>query len=264
MHSFINRRIASIINFQSRVRGICRVDDLEFRKKAVIDPNSQDPKFLKKTRQSQNNRRFVEQQQSFNQQIQNTLKLSTPENLSDRIILNQQLFQHKHHTTQKRHHQWRNWLVGSVAASLILAFSLNLIFPGTQNSALLARQVVEHVKNDTHALNVQMSVPKSRIDTMLASYGGKLNGPIGQVSFLGHCIVGGHTGVHMVLQTSNGVVTVLLLPSQRISHEFMLNDKQLSGIIYPSKKGSIAVASEQIEAIEKTRQNIDQHLNWII
>lgn len=240
------------------------MDDLEFRKKAIIDPNNQDPKFLNKIRQNQSNQQFVEKQQSFNQTLQDTLEISAPENLSDRVILAQQLSQHKRHTTQQRQKQWHNWLVGSVAASMVLVFSLNLMLPKTLDSALLAQQVVEHVNTDTHALNVQMNVPKSRIDTMLASYGGKLNGPIGQVSFLGHCIVGGHTGIHMVLNTPHGVVTVLLLPTQNIDHLASLNDHELNGIIYPSQKGSIAVASEQVEAIETTRQNIDQNLNWII
>ncbi|MCK5648787.1 MAG: DUF3379 family protein [Gammaproteobacteria bacterium] len=240
------------------------MDDLEFRKNAIIDPCSQTPEFLEKTRQSRNNQSFVENQQSFNQELLNTLEFSTPENLSDRIILAQQLSQHHLQQKIKRQKHWRNWLGGSIAAAIIMAFSLNLILPGTQNSSLLAQQVIKHVHEDTHALNVHMNVPKTRIDTMLASYGGKLNGPIGQVTFLGHCIIGGHTGIHMVLNTSLGIVSVLLLPSQIINDSSVLNDSQLSGILYPSQKGSIAIVSEQPKAIEAARRQINQNLNWII
>lgn len=240
------------------------MDDLEFRKSAIINPDNQEPEFLEKTRQNNNNRRFVANQQSFSQQLQDTLELSTPGNLSDRIILAQQLSQHKLQRTQKRQKQWRTWIGGSIAASLITAFSLFLILPKTLSSDTLAQEVVNHIHEDTHALNVQMHVPKTHIDTMLASYGGKLNGPIGQVSYLGHCIVGGHTGIHMVLNTSQGIVTVLLLPTQKINDSILLNDRQLSGILYPAQKGSIAIISEKPEAIEATRLQIDQNLNWII
>ncbi len=240
------------------------VDDLEFRKKAVIDPDSLAPEFLEKIKQNQNNHHFVKEQQLFNQKLLSAMAVPAPENLTDRILLAQQLGEHKRHKTQKHQKQWRNWLGSSVAASLIFVLSLYYMLPQTLDSTLLVRNVLHHVIDDTHALNVRMNVPKTSIDTMLASYGGKLNGPIGRVSFLGHCIIGGHTGIHMVLQTSQSVVTVLLLPSQNINKPSLLNDQQLKGIIYPSQKGSVAIVSEDQEAIEPTRKQIDQNLNWII
>lgn len=240
------------------------MDDLEFRKHAVIDPYDQLHEFLKKTSQNIHNHQFVEEQKLFNQKLVSILEISTPENLADRIILAQQLSQHKVVQSNKRQKQWRNWLGSSIAAALILAFSLSLTLPKTQDSALLTQEVLQHVHDDTHALNIRMNVPKTNIDTMLASYGGKLNGPIGQVTFLGHCIIGGHTGVHMVLNTSKGVVTVILLPSQTIDGPTSLQDNQLKGLVYPAQKGSIAVVSEYLEAIESTRQQIDKNLNWII
>jgi len=240
------------------------VDDLEFRKSATIDHDNHDPEFLKKKYQTQHNTRFADEQQAFNQVLLNTLTITTPDNLSERIILNQQLSEHKLQRRKKHQKQWRNWLVGSVAASLIIAFSIQLLIPATVDSEQLAQQVISHVHEDTHALNVRMDVPKSSIDTMLASYGGKLNGPIGKVSFLGHCIVGGHTGIHMVLNTSQGLVTVILLPTQAIDQSSLLADHQFNGIVYPSQKGSIAIIAEHAQSIKDTRQKINQNLNWII
>ena len=240
------------------------MDDLEFRKNATIEPDSVDQDFLLKSRQTASNRRFVKQQKQFNQQLLDTLHVRPPENLSERIILAQQLGEHQRQNQHSRHKRWRNWLGGSIAASLVIALSVHFILPETLNSTVLAQQVVEHVNEDTHALNIHMDVPKSSIDTMLASYGGKLNGPIGQVYFLGRCIIGGHTGIHMVLKTSRGLVTVFLLPTQRIDNSTLLDEGQLSGILYPSGKGSIAIVAEQPAAIEVTRLMIDDNLNWII
>ena len=247
------------------------MDDLEFRKKAIIEPDNQDPNFLNKTSQNDNNSRFVENQQSFNKSLKDTLEIPTPENLNERIILAQQLSQRsqkneqaQHQGKTTRHKQWRNWLGGSIAASIAVFMSLILILPKTMDSSVLAKEVISHIYEDTHALDVQMNVPKNNIDTMLTSYGGKLKGPIGQVTYLGHCIVGGQTGIHMVLNTSQGIVTVLLLPKQSINDSILLSDNQLNGILYPSQKGSIAIVSEHAAAIEQTRQQINQNLNWII
>ncbi len=71
------------------------MDDLEFRKRAIIDPHDQSAEFLEKTRQSNNNQKFVEQQRHFDQQLSETLSINTPDNLAKRIILNQQLAEHK-------------------------------------------------------------------------------------------------------------------------------------------------------------------------
>ena len=67
------------------------MDDIEFRKNAVINPNTKHPDFLLKTKQSQSNREFVKQQQVFDQVLNNTLNIPAPEHLADRIILKQQL-----------------------------------------------------------------------------------------------------------------------------------------------------------------------------
>ncbi len=77
-------------------------------------------------------------------------------------------------------------------------------------------------------------------------------------------VVGGHTGVHLVLNTPQGQITVLILPTQPINHAYPLHDQQISGIVYPSKKGSIAILTEHTEVISSTRQRLDSSLNWII
>lgn len=239
------------------------MDDLEFRKHATIEPGSQHPDFLDKIRQSRHKRRFVDEQLAFDRKLSKTLNISTPDNLTDRILLAQQLSRHKVQQEQQR----RIWAT-SAAAIVILILSLFVMLPEPINSSHLSRQIMTHVHNDTHALNVHMAVPKSSIDTMLASYGGKLNGPIGKVTFLGHCIIGEHTGIHMVLNTRQGLITVMILPAQSIKHSQPLNDALFTGVVYPSKKGSIAIIAEKVfinpESIHNTRLNIDRNLNWII
>jgi len=240
------------------------VDDLEFRKSAIINPQSQDQHFLQKKQQSRSNQQFVSEQKKFNQQLSNTLVIPVPENLSERILLNQQLQLHQQLRRQKRQKQWRKAFAGAIAASLLVTFSSLLLMNRQVDSNQLVQQVIDHVHDDTHALNIHMAVPKTQIDTMLASYGGKLEGPIGQVSFLGRCIIGEQTGIHMVLNTDQGLVTVIVLPTQSIKSSKILIDGQYSGLIYPSQKGSIAIIAKQKQSILNTQQRLKQNLHWII
>lgn len=236
------------------------MDDLEFRKSAIINPENQNPDFLKKIQQSHANSRFVSDQLEFNHKLIRSLHITTPENLSDRILLNQQLSQH-----QSQHQHKRFIFFTGIAAALVaVSLTLNWMLPKTANNLLLQQQLIQHYHQDTHALDVTMNVPKNSIDTLLASYGGKLAGPIGQVTFLGHCIIGEQTGIHMVLNTVNGKVTIMLLPAQLVDQSHLFSELQLNAIIYPSQKGSIAIFAEQPEAIVQTRQQLDRNLNWII
>ena len=237
------------------------MDDLEFRKHAIINPESQEPDFLEKKNQSVANCRFVSEQLEFNHQLTNALHIQTPENLADRIILSQQLSQHKQQLQRKR-----QWLISGLVASIAaLIFFVQVFFlQSSDHQHLLQQQIISHIYHDTHALDVTMEIPKNHIDTMLASYGGKLNGPIGHVSFLGHCIIGDQTGIHLVLNTISGKVTVFILPTQAIDKLHPLQDKMLRGVLYPTDKGSIAILSEHADSIDQTRQTIDQNLNWII
>jgi len=220
---------------------------------------------LQKAHETGENRHFVEDQLDFQHTLTKTLRVNVPENLSERIILSQQLAEHN--KTRQRQQRYR--YATGVAATLVLALGVTLLLPAhfqltENNPQQLTQQIITHMYEDTHALDVSMDVPKSSIDTMLASYGGKLSAPIGNVTFLGHCIVGKHTGIHLVLSTPQGPVTVIILPTDMINAEQQITDNQFKGIIYPSHKGSIAIISETAEPVADTRKKINQSLNWLI
>ena len=225
---------------------------------------------MQKTHERNENRHVVEDQIDFQHTLTKTLWVDVPKNLTDRIILSQQLAEHK----KNRQHQNLYRYMTGIAAALVIALGVNLLLPTDflstdflateSNPQQLTRQIINHLYEDTHALNVSMDVPKSSIDTMLASYGGKLSAPIGNVTFLGRCIVGKHTGIHMVLNNPQGLVTVIILPSDTIQAENQIADTQFKGIIYPSHKGSIAIIGETSEPVAETRKKIDHSLTWLI
>ncbi len=236
------------------------MDDIEFRRNAVINPNTKHADFLHKTKQNRSNHEFVQQQMVFDQNLHKTLNIPVADNLADRIILKQQLSLHQSH----RNNRFRSRLAAAIAASVILIISIIVLQPETLDSSLLNQQVINHVNSDTHALNVRMDVPKTAIDTMLASYGGRFNGPIGEVTYLGHCIIGDKTGLHLVLKTRQGLVTVMILPNQTIDSEHSLKTADYQSIVYPAKKGSIAIIAEHSESIRAAQLTINQNLNWIL
>ena len=67
------------------------MDDLEFRRRAYAEPNSEDEDFLQKKNESADNARFVDELKLFDEKINDALHVDPPEGLAERIKLNQTL-----------------------------------------------------------------------------------------------------------------------------------------------------------------------------
>ena len=76
------------------------MDDLEFRRTVMAEPNSKDPKIQQKVQQAANSdsskQAFLDEMRQFDDNLSAALKVDVPENLSERLILRQTLESHNH------------------------------------------------------------------------------------------------------------------------------------------------------------------------
>jgi len=244
------------------------MDDLDFRRQAVIDPSSNKEKLSKDF--SDENRRFLLEQLNFEQQLYQAMQIPVPENLADKIILSQQ-GKEKSKASKKFGYAFAA-AIAAVMVALIALFNINLNV-NTDNEQLKTA-VLTHLYEDSHALDTFQEYSKVDVNTMLASMGGKLSDPIGNVSYLGRCIIGKNMGLHLVVRTESELITVLLLPYEKISKPLVLFDQNYSGIIVPSSKGGIVILGDKPDqevnrsnsrkAKQIIQERIEKNLHWII
>ena len=70
------------------------MDELKFRRQAYGDPNNQDPEFLEALSQSEDNQAFVAELKALDGKISQALRIPVAEDLSEKLLLKQQLAVH--------------------------------------------------------------------------------------------------------------------------------------------------------------------------
>ena len=116
----------------------------------------------------------------------------------------------------------RRWLAIAAGVSLF-AIAAFVGYPGNlqPQNALLAQHCNEHMAHEPFALTRRTVVPKDLVARMFAmngfathtSDGRDLTALLGDVNYLSPCTVEGQTAMHLVVQTANGPVTVLIIPN---------------------------------------------------
>lgn len=134
-----------------------------------------------------------------------------------------------------------------IAASLLASIALagSLWIATTQDS--LAEQLVKHAEHESFALvRTDQRVDAEDVDAVLWLSGIRLKDQA-EVSFAESCVFGRHRVPHLVVQTDEGPVTVLILAHEdsRQSTED-INERGYEGVIMPAPRGVIAVLGKDV------------------
>ena len=231
------------------------MDDLEFRRRAYAEPNSDDKDFIEKKNESADNARFVDELKMLDQQIADAMHVEPPEGLAERIKLNQQLGEHTH---KKKQYQF----MFSVAASVLIVMSVVFAFLSPSHNDALSEVVLTHIYDELYHLEDDYQYPIDRANLVLASHGGKFEHDIGELRYVGGCDIDEKPGLHMVLKGEKGPVTVMMMPEAKIEKAIKIADSRFQGSIQPTAKGSIAFVAEKGEKIERVKHAVNSSLSW--
>lgn len=133
---------------------------------------------------------------------------------------------------------WRQWaLAASVALAAFLALTVWLLRP----SDTLAREVVAHVESEPESWLATEHVTADGIDQALRGAGVTLGITSDRITYAQSCWFRGHYVPHLVVQTTGGQATVLILRHERVPARRAFNEAGMTGVIVPAERGSIAV-----------------------
>ncbi len=100
------------------------------------------------------------------------------------------------------------------------------------------------------------AVPAARLDAALRPAGVALPTGDGQslVSYAKSCIIDGKHVPHLVVQGTNGPVTVLIMPDRSVDGPMSIMRDGLEGVVLPvGETGSIAIIGRDAESVEAVR-----------
>ena len=155
---------------------------------------------------------------------------------------------------------WRPWaLAASVLLAMLAVMTVWLLRP----SDTLAHEVVAHVRQEPESWLASRQIDAHSIDEALRGAGVKLDLSADRVSYAQSCWFRGHYVPHLVVQTTQGPVTVMILRNQRVASRRSFQESGMTGVIVPAPQGSVAVLARGNADVETLASQMQQEVRWL-
>ncbi len=148
------------------------------------------------------------------------------------------------------------WAASAAVASVMVLWALR---PGDT----LAHALVAHVEYESDSWSRDHPVPTTTTNSILTKAGVALDMSPDKVVYARNCLFRGHVVPHLVVTTSRGPVTVLILPQERVTHRTSFHEDGMTGVIEPAPHGSIAILALGSESVDAAAHEVQQSVRWL-
>ena len=193
---------------------------------------------------------FSRELDEMDRALEEAARVPVPEGLADRVLLRHQL----------RGRPRRNWL--ALAATLLLSAVAALLYMQESEQQALAQRMIAHVLSEPEVLAKTQQVSEAHVARAVASIGGSLRGSFGRVTFLDQCKGLDPGGTHLVIETPNGPVAVLLLPNARRWRNANIEGQGLVASVAAAERGVVSVVARSAADAERIRIQLFQAVRW--
>jgi len=230
---------------------------IEFRRVLLTEPNTADAEFAEHRRSCPECAEAIERSMHFEDVLRQAVNVRVPEYLASRILLKQS-FQ-----SPAESPWWRRRRVYALAASLLLA--MGLAFMGLSahfEQRRLSEEFVALINGAPYALTTNESVGSNAISAALEPVGLDLEGPIGDVTFAGRCIIRGKVSGHIVVKGETAPITVFLIRDRLVSGRAVIRSDHYRGVVLPQGTGTIAIVGSPGEALDGIEARVRSAVRW--
>jgi hypothetical protein len=154
----------------------------------------------------------------------------------------------------------RRWLAlaASVVAGVLIASVLWVSGP----RASLAREVVNHVRNEPQSLVATHTDP-AILDRVLQVGGIRLRSDSADVTYASSCPFRGKIVPHLVVRTAHGPVTVLVLRDESLKRPISVREDGFRGSLVPAGPGSIAIIGDTQADLSEVTARLRNAVEWV-
>lgn len=151
-------------------------------------------------------------------------------------------------------------LAASLLATAVIGAGAWLALPGMS----LASELIEHVSAEQDIVGAAEPLSLPELNKVLRSSGVRLSSSREHpVWYATSCPFRGKDAPHLVVQTQQGRVTVLVLAHVRVRLKQRFDEQGYSGTILPSGPGSIAIVATNQAAVEEATRHVAAAVAWI-
>jgi Protein of unknown function (DUF3379) len=155
---------------------------------------------------------------------------------------------------------WREY---ALAAGVVLAMAATLAVWLLRPTDTLARDVVGHVKGEPESWLSTHNVSADSIGHALTSSGVGLDLASDKIVYAQSCWFRGHYVPHLVVETTHGPVTVLILRHEQVKARDDFREGGMTGVIVPAGDGSIAVLARGRAPVGDVAAELRDEVHWL-
>lgn len=154
-------------------------------------------------------------------------------------------------------HRWMA-MAASLVAGVLVAATLWLSYP----EPALAREVIGHAMHEPESWASSQAVTGTRLEEVLGPSDLRLHPGMGTVTYARRCFYAGHWVPHLVVQTAEGPVTVLVLAHREVGSPTRVEEQGLAGVVLPAPRGSIAVVGRGVPDLDAVAAKVFEAIDW--
>jgi hypothetical protein len=244
-----------------------KMDDLEFRKRALANPHDSDEDFVAATGSTPERMRLVQDIQALDKRIVEMVSAVTvPADLATRLKSRQPRVSRPVKSVWSSYYAMAASLV--IAVGVILSIGLQSANPSAADLQLhddALRHVYREEPRYERAVN---DLSWQQINAVIAEAGVHLRDneriKTMHIKFANGCRLASGTGAHIVLEGTKGSVSVLIVHSSPVKTRFDVNDPRFAGKIIPFGEGNLIIVGEKEEPLETYEALLTDAFEWAI
>ena len=242
------------------------MDDLQFRRIIYGDPNCMDADVLQAKKDDPSKQQFAHEIDHLEQKINTALKVNVPDELANRLILQQVLASHQQ---QKRKSRIQLALAASVA--FVVGLSVNQFKSAPAYAvptyATIGEYALAHTHNEEHMFqnNMLANMSLASLNQKIQPFGGHFNQSIGNLISAGYCDFGNIKALHLEYQGLHKPVTVFVIPNDNpLTMQASFADAKLHGSAEKFKHADVLIVADKQEPLGKWQQTVKNNITWSI
>ena len=150
----------------------------------------------------------------------------------------------------------------AIAASLVVGLSVGLVLLVSVPRTSVAREVMDHILHEPGTTAATAPLPPAELAGVLDPDGTRLRLDIGDVTFAARCLFDGRVVPHLVVQTPEGPVTVLMLTHRTIRKPVEIDEQGYRGLVLPAPRGSLAIVGQGIPNADEVAKKVFDAVDW--
>jgi len=236
------------------------MNELEFRKRCIINPDDTDAAYQQALGESADYQRMYDDCVAFNSKLSRAASIEAPQELNARIIDAVSGSNREISTGGSGHTGFfskpKIAAVMSLAATIIFFFSLFL-----RPQVALSDMIIEHLYDDMEAMHSRTVVSSQQLEKIGRFFNAEIKaGALGIIHFADACDIDKHKGLHIVYDGVSGPVTVFYVPGAEVERLRAIGKNEFHGMIFPYPDGTVAVFGLMGEDLMDHKQRIEKGL----